>query len=210
MLIWLFTFQNDYKQALIQAKALDKRNNEDGGRILNLANDALFEKQYGAAIEAYDYILSKTNTKYVQEAKSNKLKAQKLKVTQTNSYTQEDLIQLKDNYSSYINLYGKKFESIDAMRELAHLEAYYIHDIKEAIALLNDILAIPQVPNKIRNEVKLDLGDYFVLDGDVWEATLLYAQVDKSERIVRWAKKPVLEMQNYLITKANLNGHKHN
>lgn len=28
-------------------------------------------------------------------------------------------------------------------------------------------------------EIKLDLGDYYMMSGNVWEATLLYGQVDK-------------------------------
>ena len=84
MLIWLFTHQEDYEQALIQAKALDKRNQEDGGRILLLANDAVAEAQYDAAIDAYKYIQSKGESgRFYQTAKSAQINAQKLKLTHT-------------------------------------------------------------------------------------------------------------------------------
>ena len=40
MLLWVFTQQKEYKRALRQAKALDLRLDEDGGRVFNIANIA--------------------------------------------------------------------------------------------------------------------------------------------------------------------------
>lgn len=183
MLIWLFTHQNDYEQALIQAKAIDKRKQEDGERILSLANNALQQKQYDAAIDAYKYIQTKgENNYYFQTAKSLEIKATNLKITNTTNYTQADLDLLKTNYTNYFNTYGKNAQNANSVRELANLEAYYIHNIDNAIQLLEELIAIPNLPKKTKNEVKLDLGDFYVLNNDVWEATLLYAQVDKDEK----------------------------
>jgi len=182
MLIWLFTHQQDYAQALIQAKALDKRNQEDGGRILTLANDALAEGQYIAAIDAYKYIQSKgENNRFYQIAKSSQINAQKLKLTNTQDFTLEDIIVLKTEYLSYLTKYGNSITTVNSIRELALLEAYYIHNMSKAIVLLVEAVNLPNLTRKTKNEIKLDLGDFYVLDGDVWEATLIYAQVDKEE-----------------------------
>ncbi len=183
LLIWLFTHQADYEQALIQAKALDKRNQEDGGRIMQLAANAITEKQYDAAISAFEYVESKDEgNRFYQAAKSGQIDARKLKVTQTVDYSSEDITTLKLDYQNFLESYGKTLSTVNSMQELAMLEAYYIHDMPAAIDLLEEILAIPSLPKKTKNEVKLDLGDFYVLDGDVWEATLLYAQVDKDEK----------------------------
>jgi tetratricopeptide (TPR) repeat protein len=183
MLIWLFTHQNDYGQALIQAKALDKKNQEDGARVISLANNALQEKQYQAAIDGYNYVLTKGDkTKYYLSAKSQLMEAQKLLITTTPNYTQEDILTLKTNYTSFLNQYGKTMNQAATIRALADLEAYYLMNIPAAIQLLSDLIALPNLPKKTKNEAKLDLGDYYVLSGDVWEATLIYAQVDKDEK----------------------------
>lgn len=183
MLIWLFTHQEDYEQAFIQAKALDKRNQEDGGRIMQLANNALKEKQYDAAIDAFTYITEKDeNNRYYSTAKSSLINAQKLKITETNNFEQSDIDFLKEEYYQYVDQYGINNESINAIRDLAHLEAYYSHDVPKAIELLNQIIGLQTIKKNTRNEVKLDLGDYYVLADDVWEATLLYSQVDKDEK----------------------------
>lgn len=183
LLIWLFTHQNDYDQALIQAKAIDKRKQEDGSRILSLANNALQQKQYDAAIDAYKYIQNKgANNPYFQTAKSLQIKATNLKITTTSNYTTEELTLLQNNYTEYLNTYGINAQNVSSIRELANLEAYYIHDLPKAIQHLEEIISIPNIAKKTKNEVKLDLGDFYVLDNQVWEATLLYAQVDKDEK----------------------------
>jgi tetratricopeptide (TPR) repeat protein len=38
---------------------------------------------------------------------------------------------------------------------------------------------MPRLDNRFKSECKLDLGDIYVLKGEVWEAMLLYGQVDK-------------------------------
>ncbi len=183
LLIWLFTHQNDYEQALIQAKAIDKRKGEDGFRILDLANNALQQEQYDAAIDAYKYIQTKgASNRNFQIAKSSQIKATNLKITTTSNYTNEELVLLQTDYKNYLAHYGKNISNINSIRELAKLEAYYLDNLDEAISLLEEVIAIPNISKKVKNEVKLDLGDFYMLADDVWEATLYYAQVDKDEK----------------------------
>ena len=57
MLTWVFIQRKDYKNAFRQVKALDRRFGENGGRIYRLARIASNDKDYDAAIAAYDYIV---------------------------------------------------------------------------------------------------------------------------------------------------------
>ena len=183
LLIWLYTHQEDFEQALIQAKALDKRNKEDGWRIIDLATNAVEQKQFDAAIDAYEYIQTKGDeNRFYQLAQSGAIDARKQKITQNLNYSANDLLTLKEDYTIFLNQYGKTAETVRSMEALAALEAYYLHDINEAIQLTEEAIALPGLKSKIKNELKLVLGDYYVLYGDVWEATLLYAQVDKAEK----------------------------
>ena len=59
MLIWLFMQNHQFKLALIQAKALDKRTNADGEEVYDLGESFLDKKEYQLAVEAYDYVLGK-------------------------------------------------------------------------------------------------------------------------------------------------------
>jgi hypothetical protein len=60
--------------------------------------------------------------------------------------------------------------------------AYYLQDPNLATSVLEKIIA-DQIgkPNFI-NECKLLLGDVYLMTGEIWEAALLYGQVDKANK----------------------------
>jgi len=183
LLIWLFTNQKDFENALIQAKALDKKQKEDGYRILQLSANALNEKDYDAAISGYNYILSKgEDFRFYSNAKAQILKARKLKVIEENKYTVEDLNLLKADFENYIATYGKTAANSEAVLDLANLEANYLGNLDKGISLLEDLIDQIGLEKQKKNQIKLALGDIYILSGDVWEAVLLYEQVNKDEK----------------------------
>jgi len=60
------------------------------------------------------------------------------------------------------------------------LEAYYINDVDKAIGLLKELVGYPQLNARRLAEAKLMLGDLYLIQGEHWESTLLYSQVDKT------------------------------
>ena len=68
------------------------------------------------------------------------------------------------------------------MKELADLEGFYLHDIPAAISQSEEVINMPGIPTKLKDQTKLSLGDFYLISGDVWESTLLYSQVDKDEK----------------------------
>ena len=61
MLLWLTIQEKDFELAFGQAKSIDRRMNEDGGRIIELAGLCIANKDFDVAIDAYKYILKKGN-----------------------------------------------------------------------------------------------------------------------------------------------------
>lgn len=183
LLTWVYIQNKDFEGALVQVKALDKRKNENGFRVLNIARMAQTEGFYNDAISGYEYIVSKgkDNSMYFQ-ARTELLNCRKEKISKNLNYTQEDLLGLKNDYLSFINDNGKGFRTAQSMKELADLEGFYLHDLQAAITLCNEIIVLPGVTSQLKNQTKLSLGDFYLIDGDVWESTLLYSQVDKEEK----------------------------
>ena len=64
--------------------------------------------------------------------------------------------------------------------ELADLQAFYLNDLDKAISLLLEMINYPGLKPTIQAEGKIDLADFYLMKGEVWEATLLYSQVDKA------------------------------
>src|SRR5690606_21587302 len=60
----------------------------------------------------------------------------------------------------------------------AMLQGTYLNKTGEAASLLEECIALAG-DARFRAECKLELGDIYVLADDVWEATLLYGQVEK-------------------------------
>lgn len=183
LLTWVYIQNKDFEGALVQMKALDKRKNENGFRVLNIARMAQTEGDYTNAISGFEYVVNKgkDNTLYFM-ARTELLNCRREKIAKNINYTQADLEGLKNDYLAFINENERGFRTSQSMKELADLEGFYLHDLKSAIDLCNEIIAMPGVNAQLKNQTKLSLGDFYLIDGDVWESTLLYSQVDKEEK----------------------------
>ncbi len=183
LLTWVYIQNKDFEGALVQMKAVDRRKNENGIRVLNIARMAQTEGDYTNAISGYEYVVAKGkfNAMYFQ-ARTELLNCRKEKISKNLNYTQADLEGLKSDYLSFIEENERGFRTAQSMKELADLEGFYLHDLKSAIDLCNELIAMPGVNQQLKNQTKLSLGDFYLIDGDVWESTLIYSQVDKDEK----------------------------
>ncbi len=182
LLIWQFVQRKDYESAFRQAIALDKRKNENGYRVLKLARSAMDEGEFDAAIEGYEYIVEDKgkNSSLYFVARKELLKARKEKVTKTQNYTEEDLLKLKSDYLSFLSDFSRNEEAVQTKIDLAELEARYIHNLDTAITILENVINKPGADKKTIGKAKLALGDYYLIREDIWDAKLLYSQVDKA------------------------------
>jgi len=181
LLEWVYIQEKDYKKALRQAKALDLRLEENGSRVFNIAMIASNDAEYEAAINAYQYIVDTKgiNSSYYLEARQELLSNKKKKVLKNPDYTQEDLVDLQGEYNSYLDQIGRNKQSAYIVAELANLEAYYMNDLESASKQLEEMITYPGVNRFVKANGKISLADYYLMQGEVWESTLLYSQVDK-------------------------------
>lgn len=182
LLAWVFIQKKDYRNALRQMKALDKKLEENGGRVFGLANTAVNAKDYNAAIAAYEYIVQEKGpiSSFYIDAKRELLRTKRLKVTTAYDYTQEDLLGLEAEYESFLEEFGRSKTTATIVKELADLEALFLNNNDKAIEILNELIAFPGIDQKVLGEGKLALADYYLIQGEIWESTLLYSQVDKA------------------------------
>ena len=181
MLQWTFEIKKQYDKALIQAKAMDRRLQEDGRRVYNLGLTAYRAKDYKTAIKAFQYIgeTKEKNSSYYLTAKKDLLIAKRSSIVENPNYTLEELNGLVKEYDAFLDLYGRNNQTASIMIEYARLYAEYKSDHKKAIEILTRLTGLRNINKEVMSEAKLALGDYYIIDGDVWEATLLYSQVDK-------------------------------
>jgi len=180
MLIWIMMQEQDFNGALVQCIALDKRLKEDGARVFSLAHMAAQNKQYEAAVKGYKYLIDKGKENYYySSAKIELLHVNFKKITEQAKYTKEELNALEKNYVETLNELGKNANTASLMRDLAHLYAFYLHQTDKAIAVLDEVIAMGRISPQIKAECKIDLADILLFENDIWEASLLYSQVEK-------------------------------
>ncbi len=181
MLAWVFIQRKDYKAALRQARALDRRLEENGERVLRIGKMAANAKDYETAISAYDYLTeNKSNSSGIYlEAKREGLITRRRAITDGYDYTKDDLRILESAYEEFLNEFGVNPASARIAIQLAELEALYLNDLDKAIDILQGVIEAPGVAGPIQANAKLALADYYLMTDEVWESTLLYSQVDK-------------------------------
>ncbi len=180
MLIWFYVQRKDFDNALIQAKAIDKRLKEEGRKMMDLGYLAISNEKYDAAIRLFNEVVILGNTKaYYLSAKLGILEASNKKLLSNSNLSLLDLQNLEKTYISFLAENGKTNYTAQSMRDLGKLYAYYLNEIDKAINVYNSILELPGIDNYLKAECKLELGDLYVIKGQQWDAMLLYGQVDK-------------------------------
>jgi tetratricopeptide (TPR) repeat protein len=184
LLAWSFIQRKDFKSALRQYKALDKRLNENGTRIFKLAGDAASAKDYETAITGFDYIVTEKgkDNSYYFDSKREMMNCRRKKITEGYAYTNEELTILETDYENFLIQYGKGKTTAAIVLQLADLEAYYINNLPKAITLLDELSQAPGIDRNTQARAKINLADFYLMSGEVWESTLLYSQVDKEFR----------------------------
>ena len=187
LLAWFYMLNNDYENAYTQIKALDKKLNKNGSKLLELGNTALNNQDFKVAIKCFDDVVLKSNSlDYKFEAKNKKLFALKSKILYGNQIIQEELEELKANYLLILsqlnnskNVYNNSIRKYNLLLDLSEIEAFYLGDISSAKQHLNNAILIPRLKEKQKGNAKLKLANILVLEDNIWEASLMYLQIEK-------------------------------
>jgi len=183
MLLWLSVQQQDFRMAFMQARALDRRLQQEGKPVLEIAALSTGNRNYRIAADAYRYVLDmgEQNPHYL-DALVGYLNVRFLSVIDDYQYVRGDLLDIEQEYKQAIEQLGVGARTVQLVRNLAKLQAFYLHNTDEATALLETTLDLPNVSNRVKGECRIELADILVLTGEVWDATLLYSQVDRMFR----------------------------
>jgi tetratricopeptide (TPR) repeat protein len=180
LLWWYSVQQKDFGMALIQAKSLDRRLREDGSRIMQLSKLCVSNGNYDVAIEGYEYLVAKgPGSPLYTTAKAELLSTRYYKAVSVPNPTRKELTVLEKEFMTELQEMGINNQSISLVKNLAHLDAFYLEKTDEAIDQLNRVIDMPDIQPQVKAECKLDLADILVFSNDVWDAMLLYEQVYK-------------------------------
>ncbi|MBQ4231405.1 MAG: hypothetical protein II671_07630, partial [Salinivirgaceae bacterium] len=182
LLIWIFVQDRDFPMALVQAKALDRRLNEDGHRVVSLARMASDNNDFATAIEAYQYVIDKGgNQEYTNAARTEMLQVMFRRVELGIDNQLADYQRLESALTDALQDMGIDAETVDLVRSLAKLKAVYLGKTADAQFLLEDARTM-RLQKSTLAAIDIELADVYLMQGNDVDATLTYAQVEDNNR----------------------------
>ncbi|MCQ2287441.1 MAG: tetratricopeptide repeat protein, partial [Bacteroidales bacterium] len=180
LLFWVYQLNKSYSEAVILAKAMDKKNKEDGLRLVQLALSASQNHDYSTAIEALNYVVAKGSSSPQYDNAFTKLLDIKYKrIENTLPVKMSDVISLESDYDNFVTQKGIAACPTEFILQYASLLAFYKNAPESAVTLLEEAIKTATRDSKQLNEYKVKLADVQLYMDNVWDATLLYSQVNK-------------------------------
>ena len=183
ILIWHFTQKADYARAFIQARALDRREKLNGFKVYELASQSFNANDFKNSSKMYQYIMEEyPEGELYPYARRWLIQSKEELVKTTFPIDNQQIKDLINQYQQMVIDVGINTKTVDALRNMALLNAFYLQDHSKAIGILESAIAGAGNNQKFKDQCKLDLGDIYILKDEPWESTLLYMQVEKSQK----------------------------
>jgi tetratricopeptide (TPR) repeat protein len=179
-LIWIQLQQKDFYGAYLQSKALDLRFKEQGSRVYNIAMLAYNNEDFRIAKKIFQYLID-------EPAVSSNLKIYAtsywLKLSTKDAIEKNDTIAINDiaaHYQSAIDTIGINESTVQLIDDYSRLLSGRLDENEKCEALLLKTISEGKLRDASLGRIKIALADYYVAQNNVWEASLLYIQVEKT------------------------------
>ena len=169
LLSWLFMQQKEYNKALVQEKALFKRNLGDLNRIIDIGKISFNDKDYEISKTCFNYILENTTVLETELIA-------KLYLLEINMKTNASIDVIDNQFQQLFNRYGKNSKTITIQAIYAEFLAFKKKDSKEAITVLKEALKLP-INTFQKGHLKTKLADILVFTNKFSSALIYYTQV---------------------------------
>jgi tetratricopeptide (TPR) repeat protein len=180
LLFKVYTQLNKYNAAYRQIVAMDKRKFAEGGLVMSFAEMCIEAKQYDYAIKSFEYVLNLgIDGGYYKNAQVGLLDASFLQLSSSFSPKQEDIDALETRFNTYFGSSKLDYTNALVAKRLAELSIYYLNDGRRGVEQLESVVELPRLQPVFKGECKLLLGDAYLMLNSIWDAKLIYGQVDK-------------------------------
>lgn len=180
LLYWIYQLNKDYPAAFILAKSIDKKRANDGATVYTLARSMANNREYDLAMEALKYVISKgESSSYYYSAKYDLLNLRYQKLISTYPIDLNAAKALEKEYQKVLDENGVHEGTSDVVHKYAHLLAFFVNKPDQAINLLDTAMRYADRDIKEKALYKMDKADILLHVGEIWDATLLYSQIDK-------------------------------
>lgn len=179
LLVWYLVQQKDFEGAFQQAKALDLRMNQQGQRVMNLARVAVEHEDWKAAWPMLEFVQFQSRIPALQTEALMECLRVRYRLIQSGYGGARDSLEALG--AAYRTLLAQQLPARirgQATAGYAELLAFDLGRMEEAMEILEQMVQQGGETQALA-ELKLLLGDLYVLNEIFWEAALVYGQVER-------------------------------
>lgn len=180
--LWTLIKEKNYNSAFVQAKAIDTRfDNNEGGTLFSFGEIAMNNEEYDIASKTFDIIINNNtdNNAYYTRSIVNKVNCSYTYFKTKPSHSNKELETMDLEFKKALEILGNNRVSASVLQDYANFLAYYKHSSQQAVDVLDIVINMTSISTKQRALAKIDRGDIYLMEGDVWAASLEYSQVNK-------------------------------
>jgi len=184
LLIWLYLQQKDFYSAFVQAKALDKRERQEGQKLFEIGNLAVQNNDLENGLVVFDYIVNQYEKRPIAFMASRSQVNVRERILKSKYPVPQG--EVNNLIRDYKNLNSgnpnNRMMVSENLKSIALLHGAFLNQPDSAVFYLETALNMRPPDVHFVSQCKLYLGDYYIVKGEPWEATLIYSQVEKDEK----------------------------
>lgn len=177
MLFEFYVLTENFMEAFVQVKSIDKVFKENGARVHKYAETLRNNKQYKLANKALDYIIDNhPDSPYFLRAYQDKTVNGELLAFESLPLDTNAIREAVVAYDGLLSQFGRKAQFFDAIFRKSKLLAFYLFELDAALAEIEGSLALPlKAPEKA--DATLLMGDILLMQKEYSKAVLKYDEV---------------------------------
>ena len=182
MLIWLYSQVDNFEGVFNQVVAVDIRSKANGYRLFDFGMVCRENKDYQTAIRAFQEAMTISSSDELKmKSQVGILNVGYIKVAKLKTYTVEELQKIISHYEEVLeNIQTPNSRTLSIVLEYAELLAYHYGDREKALQVLSETEKSPMLTDILKAKVKILRADIEVLNGNVWDASLMYMQISEA------------------------------
>ena len=180
LLQWYYLQVGAFEAAFTQLKAASKRNGVVLEPFLELAKTLANNGQLKLCYETYTYLEQEAfQPETKQFIQTNKVKYAYAYYNENNGLV-EDEFQVEPIFNNYVSAAPLTAANAFVYLDYADFLFRYKQNTGQAFAVCDSIIQTPNIYPRVSAFAKIKKADILVVEDDIWEASLLYSQVEKS------------------------------
>lgn len=177
MLFEYYVLTENFMEAFVQCKSIDKVFRENGMRVYKFAETLRNNKQYKLANKALDYIIENhKDSPYFLKAYQDKTINGELMAFESIPLDTVAIREAVVAYDGLLEQFGRKAQFFDAIYRKSKLLAFYLFDLEHALSELENAVNLPLKPAE-KADANLLIGDIYLMKKEYNRAVLKYDEV---------------------------------